>query len=148
MRTLLGLMALLASAGCSTAVATPDTTHDTIMMTDGPLKLTVSDALATPGVMFIAGSVTGGSGMVTAASTRYGSLCSTAVAGHATVSPGAITLQVTYSDRQAVCTQEIRAISYRAEIGSLAPGTYTVKVVHTNGDGSSGAVLTQQVTVI
>lgn len=144
---ILTTLALLTLGACSAGVTPATGTSDTIVTSDGQLKLTVSDAPAQPGVFFIAGSVAGGPAMVTIASTRYGSLCSTAITGHATVGPGVVTLQVTYSERTAICTADIRAITYRGEITGLAPGLYDVNVIHTNADGSSGTVLTQRVTV-
>lgn len=154
MRTLLRVVALAAMSACGQRVTAPEaandppaTSKDAISTTDGQLKFTVSDAPARPGVMFIAGTIAGGQGMATVSSTRYGSLCSTNIAGHADVAAGTITLQVKVSERLALCTAEVRAITYRAEIGALAPGTYDVKVIHTNSDGTTGSVLTQRIKV-
>ena len=148
MRKLLGTLAMVMLAACSSGITTPaTTTTDALVTTEGPLKLTVSDAPVQPGLLFVTGSVVGGPAMVTVASTRYGSVCSTAVVAHATVSGTTITLRVTYSDKVAVCTADIRAITYRAEISGLSQGAYDVNVLHTNSDGSTATVITQQVTV-
>lgn len=141
------LVALLALAACGAAVTTPDTSVDRVITVEGPLTLTVSDAPAQPGVLFIAGAVAATSGAVTMTSTRYGSVCSTAIAAHATVSGGLITLRVAYSERAAICTQDIRAVTYRADLTDVAPAIYDVRLVHTNSDGASSTVLTQRVTV-
>lgn len=155
MRNVIRLMALVALAGCSAGVMRPDSandplgvSNDAISTTDGPLKLTVSDTTFRPGVMFTAGSIAGGQGTVTVMSTRYGSLCSTSITAHADVASGTITLRVKFAERLTVCTAEIRAITYRAEVGSLAAGTYDVNVIHTNADGTTSTVLAQRVKVL
>lgn len=147
MRILFRVVALAALTACSAAVTTEGTRSDSLVTTEGQLTLTVTDAPANPGIMFIAGTVTGGHGKVIVSSTRYGSVCATDVAAHADVGTGKITLTVTYSTRAAFCTADIRAITYHAEIGSLEPGTYDVDVIHKNADGSGGTVLTQRVKV-
>lgn len=147
MRILFRVLALAALTACSAATATEGTRSDSIVTVDDRLTLTVSDAPARPGIMFIAGTVTGGHGNVVVSSTRYGSVCALNVTAHADIANGKITLTVTYSERATICTADIRAITYRAEIGSLVPGTYDVDVIHKNVDGSGGTVLTQRVTV-
>ena len=92
-------------------------------------------------------AVTGGQGMVTVMSTRYGSLCSTAIAAHHHEAGNQLTIEVTFSQRAALCAADIRAITYRAEISGLSPGAYDVHVVHTNVDGTTGTTLSQRVTV-
>lgn len=141
------LVALLALAACSAAVTTPDTSVDRVVTVEGPLTLTVSDAPAQPGVLFVAGAVAASPGAVMMTSTRYGSVCSTAIAAHATVSAGLVTLQVGFSERFSICTKDIRAITYRADLRGLPPAIYDVRLVHTNSDGTSSVVVTQRVTV-
>jgi len=110
-----------------------------VISTEGQLTLTVTDAPAQPGIMFITGTVVGGHGNVVVSSTRYGSVCATNIAAHADVASNKIALVVTYSERTAICTADIRAITYHAEIGSLAPGFYDVTVTHaTAGAGQTG----------
>lgn len=148
MRAALGLAALAAVAACSGTVTTsPDRADNVRVTSNGQLTLTVSDAPAQPGLLFIIGTVEGGQGKVTARSTRYGSVCATNITAHADVASGKITLLVTYSERSAFCTADIRAITYRAEVGALAPGTYDVEVIHVNADGTIGGVLTQRAKV-
>lgn len=151
MRTLLRLVTLAALAACSASVTVPNTSPVTnteaLVTTDGPLKFTVSDTVAQPGMLFITGTVVGGRGMVTVSSTRYGSMCSTAITAHADVATGKITLLVNYYERLTQCTAGIRSITYRAEIGGLAAGAYDVSVIHTNADKSTSTVLTQRVSV-
>ncbi|SRR5512143_1365839 len=148
MRMLLRVLALTALAACSASVTTTDGAPATnLVSSEGQLTLTVSDAPARPGFLFVAGTVTGGQGVVTVASTRYGSTCATSVTAHADVETGKITLLVKYSERLTICTAEIRALTYRADIGGLVPGAYDVTVVHTNADGKSATVLTQRVKV-
>jgi hypothetical protein len=114
---------------------------------EGQLSLTVSDAPAQPGLLFITGTVEGGQGKVTVRSTRYGSVCATDITAHADVASVKITLRVTYSERFALCTADIRAITYRAEVSALAPGAYDVEVIHVNSDGTGGTVLNERVKV-
>ena len=155
MQTLLRVMtlaALAALAACSAPVTVPNTSpvttnDDALVTTDGQLKLTVTDTVAQPGMLFITGTIVGGKGMVTVSSTRYGSMCSTAITAHADIATGKITLLVKYSERLTQCTGGILSITYRAEIGGLAPGAYDVNVVHTNADNSTSTVLTQRVSV-
>jgi hypothetical protein len=152
MRTLMCLFAVATLTACSESATTAvplDSTAATqsIVTTDGPLELTVTDAPAQPGFLFITGTVTGGQAMVTVSSTRYGSLCSTAITAHADVASHTITLSVKYSERLTSCVAEVRAITYRADINGLAAGAYDVNVVHTNADGATSTVITQRVNV-
>lgn len=134
-------------SGCGAALSGPPVAPDPIVTIDGPLTMTVSDAPATGGVLFVSAVVTGGAGRVTVRSTRYGSLCSTGVAGHADVSPGQITFKAIYSERLTVCTADIRSITYVGQLDGIAAGEYDVHVLHTNPDGTGGTVSTQYVTV-
>lgn len=147
MRMLLRAVAVAALTACSASTTTPDVTSGARISSNGQLTLTVTDAPAQPGILFITGTITGGQGLVTVSSTRYGSVCATDITAKADVASGKITLTVKYAERTAICTADIRAITYRADIGSLVPGLYDVNVVHTNSDGSTGTVLTQQVKV-
>ena len=145
-------MTLVAMAACSSSVTMPDRTtpeiaSDEVVTTDGQLRFLVGDNPAQGGMMFIAGTVVGEQGRVVVTSTRYGSVCATNVTAHADVATGKITLAVKYSARLAICTAELRAITYRAEISALPAGTYDVDVVNTNADGTTNTVLTQRVNV-
>jgi hypothetical protein len=151
MRTIFRVVTLAALAACSATVTVPNTSpvtsNDALVTTDGQLKLTVTDTVAQPGMLFITGTIVGGQGMVTVASTRYGSLCATTITAHADVATGKIALTVKYGERLALCTAGIRSITYRAQIGGLAAGAYDVSVIHTNADNSTSTVLAQRVTV-
>ena len=147
MRMLFRMAALAALTACSASNTTQVARQDVRLSSSDQLTFTVTDAPARPGVMFIAGTITGGQGVVTVSSTRYGSICSTDVTANATVANGKITLTVRYSERTAICTADIRAITYHAEIAGITPGVYQVDVVHSNADGASGTVLTQPVKV-
>jgi len=144
---LLRVVALAVLTACSATVTTPDVNSTARFSSNEQLTFTVTDAPAMPGLMFITGTVTGGQGVVTVSSTRYGSVCATNITANAVVANGKITFTAKYSARAAICTADIRAITYHAEIRGLAPGGYDIDVVHTNPDGSTGTVLTQHVSV-
>jgi hypothetical protein len=147
MRTLFRVLALAVLSACSSTMTMEGTRSDSLVTTEGQLTLTVADAPAQAGMMFIIGTVAGGHGKVIASSTRYGSVCATNIAAQADVASNKITLVVNYSERTAICTADIRAVTYRAEIGSLAPGLYDVTVIHRNAGGAGETVLTRSVTV-
>ena len=147
MRLLLRMAALAALTACSASNTTQVARQDVRFSSDDQLTLTVTDAPARPGFMFVAGTITGGQGAVIVSSTRYGSVCSTDITANAAVANGKITLTVKFAERTAICTADIRAITYRADIAGVAPGEYEVDLVHSNADGSSGTVLTQRVKV-
>lgn len=147
MRMLFRMAALAALTACSASSTTQVARQDARLSSSDQLTLTVTDAPARPGLMFIAGTITGGQGGVTISSTRYGSVCSTDINANATVANGKITLTVKYAERTALCTADIRAITYRADIAGVSPGEYEVDVIHSNADGSTGTVLTQRVKV-
>jgi len=139
-----GLVLLVA---CSSTTALDS--HDSLVVVDGSLRFVVSDAPAVPGVLFISANASGGAGKVTITSTRYGSVCGQSVTSHADVSGHSIVLHVTYAERAgAVCTADVRALTYRAEIGLLSAGEYDVQVVHANAPDSIGnTVYMSRVTV-
>ena len=147
MRLLFRVLALATLSGCSATMTTEGPRSDSLVTTEGRVTLTVADAPAQPGMMFITGTVVGGQGNVVVSSTRYGSVCATNIAAQADVAGNTITLVVTYSERTALCTADIRAVTYHAEIGSLAPGLYDVHVIHANAGSVGGTVLTQRVKV-
>lgn len=147
MRVVLRVAALTALVACSATVTSSERMDNVRFTSEGQLTLTVSDAPAQPGLLFITGTVEGGQGKVTVRSTRYGSVCATDITAHADVASGKITLRVTYSERLALCTADIRAITYRAEVSALAPGAYDVEVIHVNADGTGGTVLNERVKV-
>jgi hypothetical protein len=147
MKLLLRMAALAALTACSASNTTQVARQDARLSSNDQLTLTVTDAPARPGVMFVAGTITGGQGAVTVSSTRYGSVCSTDITANADVAKGKITLTVKFAERTAICTADIRAITYRADIAGIVPGEYEVDVVHSNADGSNGTVLTQRVKV-
>jgi hypothetical protein len=146
MRMVFPVLALAVLSGCSATMTTEGARSDSLITTEGQLRLAVADAPAQPGMMFITGTIVGGHGNVVVSSTRYGSVCATNIAAHAEVATSKITLVVTYSERTAICTADIRAITYRAEIDSLAPGSYDVTVIHATA-GTGETVLTERVKV-
>jgi hypothetical protein len=126
---MLGLFALL---GCHGSTSPQD---DPMVVVDGPLTLSISDFPTQMGVLWIAPNADGGRGAVTAHATRYGSLCSLAVTGHAEVSGSRVLLHIAYMPRTTLCIAEVRALRYDAAIGGLAPGRYEVHIFHAEGDG-------------
>lgn len=102
----------------------------------------VHDFTAMPGVLWALPSVTPATGKIEVENTRYGSLCHFDVRANvarraATPSPSMnagdqITLNVTFTERLALCTSEIRALRYTAIVPAAA-GLHEVIVVHTDG---------------
>lgn len=138
--------ALIVAAACSSASDLSSPNNDVAI--DGPLRFTLTDAPTSPGVLFISANATGGTGALTITSTRYGSLCATAVSAHADLASGAVLLKVKYSERTAMCTADIRAITYKADISGLAAGVHSVRVVHATAPDTTGNVVyTSSVTV-
>jgi hypothetical protein len=138
MRTL-ALLSLFAVIGCTgrselLAPAQPSK----VELHNGPLTLTVTDFAAAPGVLWIAPTATGIAGAVTVRAIRYGSLCHTAVDGHADVSAGRVDLHLRYAPRADVsCPSETRALQVDATVGGLAPGSYEVHILLLT-DGTEG----------
>lgn len=142
MRRILPLIALL-SLACSTAITTSPDEEVTV---DGPLRLAVSDAPAMMGVMYALPNVTTDRSTVIVTNTRYGSLCATAITGHADVTATTVTLRITYAERLTSCVAGVRAISYRAEVSGLTGKAYEVRVVHEE-NGQSNTLVTRSVTL-
>ena len=115
--------------------------------TRGALTLQVTDFAAQGGILWALPSVAATPSAVTVQSTRYGSLCGTAVDGSAMVAGSHITLDVNFAERtNAMCTTEIRALRYAAAI-AVAAGSYDVTVVHHDGTQADTLVRQRQVTV-
>ncbi len=142
MRTYLAVLTLAALAACSDGAVTLQPAQDRLGSGGQQLSFSASDAPAQPGILFIAGDVVGGQGTVTFTRTQYGSVCRNELTAHADVSTGKITLFVDIAERLTVCTADIRALTYKAQLSGLAPGDYEISVVHTNPDKSSVVVYT------
>jgi hypothetical protein len=148
MRTLFGLAALALLAGCSDSTTTVQSSQKDRFSSEPQLFFTTTDDPAPPGLMFTAGTVSGGLGTMTIMSTRYGSVCADDVTARDEVAPGKITLYVTFRLRaEAICPAVIRAITYHAHITGLAPGDYEVNVVQTSPDGTGFTTLTEHARV-
>ena len=139
-----GLLALALSvsvaAACGRGAATaPGTTDDqrsathTLVLTNGALRLDLSDFPAQPGVMWALPSVAAAPGAIVVGATQYGSLCIFEVTGEAQVQGSAVEIRLHFSERLTVCTADVRALRYTATL-SVPPGTYDVTVVHDYGD--------------
>jgi hypothetical protein len=148
MRSKALLCGLLLGTACSSATLAGDSGEGTneIISTDGPLRLTVTDAPTAMGIMFArpVASVTGSG--VTVANTRYGSECVYAVTGHADVGANTITLRIAYAERLALCTAEVRALTYRAEVNGLSQKAYDLQVIHEES-GRMDTVLVQHIVL-
>ena len=142
MRRYLFGVAFMALA-CSASEATGP---ETLVTTDGPLRLTVTDAVSSLGILFAKPSVTSEGSTIVVTNSRYGSLCLYDVLGKAEVSGTDVVVRITYSPRLTLCAAEIRMLSYRAEVSGLAPKTYTVRVVHSENNVSD-TLVTQVVTL-
>jgi len=121
-----------ATLGCSRADRTPlDPLH--FQVTESSVvRLSVSDAPASMGLALVRPEPQGGAGEVVVVGLRYGSLCNTAVSGRSDMTGTLITISITYEERLASCTKEVRLLTYRAEVLRLAPGEYDVNVVHSD----------------
>lgn len=136
-----GILALsLALAGCSSATSVKATLPSEQVSDVGALHLVVSDAVAQMGVLWALPSVTTTAGAVHVQQTTYGSLCALAVTGTSDVGAGVITLHVTYTPRATLCTQEVRALTYKADISAIPAGSYEARVVITNDAGTNTIV--------
>lgn len=149
MQKALVLAALVFGAACSHDTAGPNgpTPELSANFTKGVLTLKIEDFVAPPGIFWALPSVTPAPGSVVVQSTRYGTLCYTAVDGSATVNGSHITLDINFNARTDVmCTQEIRAMRYTATIAA-APGSYDVTVVHHDGSQPDTLVKSRAVVV-
>ncbi len=126
--------------------ASESTGPETQVTTDGALRLTVTDAVSSPGILFALPYIAKEGSTIVVTNSRYGSLCHYDVIGKAEVSGTDVVVRVTYSPRLTLCTGEIRKLSYRAEVSGLAPKTYTVRVVHSENNVSD-TLVTQAVTL-
>jgi len=136
---------LLIAAACSGSNLAPLDTANKQTLKDGPLQFTVSDFTAPGGVLWVRPTPVVSKGNISVQSTRYGSLCLYDVGAHADVAKGAITMHVTFSERLTVCTAEIRALRYDAEL-SVPAGSYALTVIHDQGTARD-TVINQAVSV-
>jgi hypothetical protein len=133
--------------GCAGATPTGERSDDNqIVSTDGPLRLTVTDAPSMMGVLYARPTATVAPSAVTVTNTRYGSICLYAVTGHADVGANTITLRITFAQRLTICTADIRSLTYRAEVSGLSQKAYDLLVIHEES-GKSDSVLTQHLVV-
>ena len=145
---LLALLIIAGADGCSRVDPAPLDPLHTQISESGALRLTVTDSIGAPGMMFPLPDVQGHERKVSVISRRYGSLCSTAVSGHVDVGDHKITLTIRFEGRLTMCTQEVRHLIYDAEVVRLTPGEYDVIVVHDDGtNNTNGVVVTRRVTV-
>ena len=142
MRALIALAAL-AITGCSdTTLTTPDQQAPV----DGPLRLMVSDTPGNAGLTLAKPYVTTDRSTIIVTNTRYGSLCRYDLRGRADVSANVVELRITFSERLTLCTEELRLLSYRAEVFGLAQKSYLVRVIHVENNVSD-TLVTQSVTL-
>ena len=116
-----------ASSDTGLTIEPPEGSTRTIV--NGNLTLQLHDFVAQPGVLWALPGVQVTSNSALVQNTRYGSLCHFDVTGAATVTGARLTLDITYSERLTLCTAEIRALTYGAQISGLS-GTYDLFVVH------------------
>ena len=148
MRTLLGAVSVALLAACGDGATPLQPSQKDRTPSQPQMSFAVTDDPATPGFLYVAGTVTGGLGTVSITSTRYGSVCADDVTATDDVTAGRITLNVTYRARaDAICPAVIRAITYHAHITAVAPGEYDVTVVQTSPDGNGTTTFTEHVKV-
>ncbi|MEP7002758.1 MAG: hypothetical protein ABI969_19865 [bacterium] len=141
------LLAIVFVSACSSASPLEvQVVDDAIVTTNGPLRLTVTDALAQMGVLWARPTATASQSAVSVTNTRYGSTCLYALTGHADVGTSTITLVIAYSQRLTSCTKELRSLTYRADISGLVKAPYDLVVIH-DESGKKDTVLTQHIVV-
>jgi hypothetical protein len=139
---------LLAVGACSAAtVASVDdaSNNNTRSVSDGALRFTTTDYPTQAGFLFARPTPVVSPASIALQSTRYGSLCRFEVTPKLTVTDGSIVMHVNFAERATVCTAEIRALRYEAQIG-VPKGSYDLTVVHDEG-AQSDTVVHQQVVV-
>jgi hypothetical protein len=136
MTTRLTILVLFVLLGCHNTSLLTSPQDDPTVIVDGPLTLTATDFATTMGMLWIAPTAEGGQGVVTARAIQYGSLCATAVTGHADITGSRVDLHVVFTPRLTLCTAEVRALRYDAVVRGLAPGRYDVHILHSNPDGT------------
>lgn len=142
---ILAIAVILAGAcAAPTDATTPDTIAKTVQF--GALRLDLSDSPSRIGILFTRPIAEASTGAVTVTSTRYGSLCRYAVTGSSVVDNRSIVVHVRFAETTALCTADIRALTYRATVGGLAAGTYSMRVLHDESSASE-EVLSQSIVV-
>lgn len=137
----------MGSVGCgSSRVVSIDAsdTNRVVMETDS-LRLTVTDFPTVAGILWARPTITVSPSTVTVENTRYGSLCTLAVAGRVVTRPGALDVHISFEERLTSCAGDFRALRYDARVSGLS-GPYDVTVIHDQG-GRSDTVQTQKVIV-
>lgn len=145
MRRLLPVVLFVAAACSGSNLAPLDDAANKQTLKDGALTFTASDFTAPGGILWVRPTPVVSKGNIAIQSTRYGSLCQYDVAPHVDVGNGAITMHVSFSQRLTVCTAEIRALRYDAELGVPA-GSYALTVIHDEGTARD-TVIKQTVAV-
>jgi len=145
MRRFLPVVLLIAGACSGSNVAPLDAPANTKTLKDGALELTVTDFTTPGGILWARPTPVLSKGNISIQSTRYGSLCLFDVGAHADVGNGTITMHVTFNERLTVCTAEIRALRYDAEL-SVPAGPYELTVIHDEGTARD-TVIKQTVSV-
>lgn len=145
MRRFLPAVLLIAAACSASNVAPLDDAANKQTLKDGALQFTVSDFTAPGGILWARPTPVVSKGNISIQSTRYGSLCLYDVGAHADVASGTITMHVAFDERLTVCTAEIRALRYDAEL-AVPAGSYALTVIHDQGTARD-TVINQTVSV-
>lgn len=145
MRRLFPALLLIAGACSASNVAPLDDAVNKQTLNDGPLRFTVTDFTSPGGIFWARPTAVVSKGDISIHSTRYGSLCAYDVSAHADVTNRAITMHVAFGERLALCTAEIRALRYDADL-SVSAGSYDLMVIHDQGTARD-TVIKQTVTV-
>jgi len=136
------LLAIVFVSACD--IVAPLEVYD---VTDGPLRMTVTDAPSQMGVaQLVPTHATVTQSTVSVTSARSGSSCQYATTGHADVGASSITLVVTFAQRPSHCVNDIRLLTYQADISGVAKGTYDLVVIH-DDSGIKHTVLSQKIVV-
>ena len=145
-RWLSSVVLIITVGACSSPTEqTPPGTFEKVVE-NGALRLELTDAPSPGGVLFARPTSDAGTGTVVVTNTRYGSLCLYDVNGDATVSGSSIVLRIRFAQRLAICTADIRKLSYRATLRTIPKGTYDLRVLH-NENNASDDVLSERIVI-
>ena len=135
-RRLSSVLLIITAGACSspTEQTTPGTFEKVVE--NGTLRLDLTDAPSPAGILFVRPTSEAGTGNVVVTSTRYGSLCLYDVSGDVTISGSSIVMRIRFAQRLAICTADIRKLTYRATLRSIPKGTYDLRVLHAENNAS------------
>lgn len=139
---------VVACAGTRSTTAADDAVQDqTIVETNGPLRLETHDAPLTPSssAYDTIPKFAGTAGAITIARSQLGSLCRYAVTGSADAHGDKVGVHIVFAERLTSCTAEVRVLQYNATV-TAAPGTYSVALIHEH-NGAVDTIARQSVTV-